>query len=95
MLYKCLHIDFKLIPDKLLDSSKTAGGAKMDGLVVSLAEAKYEEARLSSLLILKKTQKNLIAPHFQKSFYSSQPVSISKDMSTAAVRTICVVVMDE
>ena len=57
MLYKCLHIDFKLIPDKLLDSSKTAGGAKMDGLVVSLAEAKYEEARLSSLLILKKHKK--------------------------------------
>ena len=68
MLYKCLHIDFKLIPDKLLDSSKTAGGAK-NGFDVSLAEAKYE-ARLSFLLILeKKNTKNLIAPIFKKAFH--------------------------
>ena len=67
MLYKCLHIDFKLIPDKLLDSSKTAGGAK-NGFDVSLAEAKYE-ARLSFLLILEKNTKNLIAPIFKKAFH--------------------------
>ena len=44
MLYKCLHIDFKLIPDKLLHP-KTAVWAK-NGLDVSLAEAKYESEAL-------------------------------------------------
>ena len=57
MLYKCLHIDFKLIPDKLLDSSKTAGGAK-NGFDVSLAEAKYEARPLFFIdFRKKKTQK--------------------------------------
>lgn len=69
MLYKCLHIDFKLIPDKLLDSSKTAGGAK-NGFDVSLAEAKYE-ARLSFLLILEKKHKKSHSSHFLKKLFIS------------------------
>ena len=65
MLYKCLHIDFKLIPDKLLDSSKTAGGAK-NGFDVSLAEEAKYEARLSFLLILEKKHKKSHSSHFLK-----------------------------
>ena len=70
MLYKCLHIDFKLIPDKLLDSSKTAGGAK-NGFDVSLAEEAKYEARLSFLLILEKKHKKSHSSHFEKKLFIS------------------------